>query len=163
MVRLECSCSRCRDQKAETRVPDEDCASARRAASRATGHATCCAIRRPNCRDSTHWQLVSIIPSVAIIRRSTWVPLDVIWQDKEWPGPHTGGDRRGGENIGGGAGRDLTHLSRLSREDEARLDALFASHKCTHAYLDVGSNIGVQAAQALRAKEASRSVSAAHL
>lgn len=58
--------------------------------------------------------------------------------------PHTGGDRRGGENIGGGAGRDLTHLSRLSREDEARLDALFASHKCTHAYLDVGSNIGVQ-------------------
>ena len=39
---------------------------------------------------------------------------------------------------------DLLALHRLASEDEARLDALFAEHNCTSAYLDVGSNIGVQ-------------------
>ena len=30
------------------------------------------------------------------------------------------------------------------RSDELAIDRLFAEHRCTHAYLDVGTNIGVQ-------------------
>ena len=30
------------------------------------------------------------------------------------------------------------------RADEAAIDALFSKYRCTHAYIDVGTNLGVQ-------------------
>ena len=38
----------------------------------------------------------------------------------------------------------FAYMGALAVKDEARLDALFTSNNCSHAYLDFGSNIGVQ-------------------
>ena len=50
----------------------------------------------------------------------------------------------GAAETEGGRASASSYLAGLGAADEARLDQLFAKHRCSHAYLDVGSNIGVQ-------------------
>ena len=44
----------------------------------------------------------------------------------------------------GGSTKDLSAIAQTAAEEWSHIESMFAASRCTHAYLDVGTNIGVQ-------------------